>query len=319
MTEEPASTPQGAEGLVRRDDAVRQTSHLERLAVHEVKIELAGRVVAVRLEWATAAEVYGRRYRRLLSTRPPDLTAYAGGWKPGEVYFWIGGGPTYVWLHSQLGRNEIAFLMDAVVNSTVFTSTDDLVALHAATVGNGAAIAAIVGTTTAGKTTTAIACARRGLDLYSDEFCLVMPEGVLACPRALNLREGGIELLAQDAAPQSVLDEWLRNNRGGDRDNVGFDELFGELPELPQLPLRLAFTIVGRDTEPRATPLSAARMVAHVEPWVRMKARGLDAVEALHALVRRVACYELILGRPDDTARLIATMLASVAELRIAS
>jgi hypothetical protein len=307
----PDTSMLGADDLERRDGAVHQVEQLAKKPFHAVTIEIGGVAVEARFEWPEAAAVYRRRYRHMLSTGAPRYFAHVAGWKAGEVYFWISGGATYVWLHSQVGANEVSFLMDAVVNTTVFNSTDGLIALHAGVVGDGASVAALVGTTTAGKSTTSIACARRGLDLYSDEFCLVTPRGVLPCPRSLNLREGGIELLARDSAPASPIDAWLLRNRGADRENVGFDDLFGE-PRIPEpRPLRLAFIVAGVGPHPQAMPITPARMLVHVEPWARMKARGIDAAGALLALLRDVASYELTLGKPDDTARLIGEMLAS--------
>jgi hypothetical protein len=311
----PADAILCAADLVRRDEAVRETAHLEQFARYPVRIELGGVVVEVRFEWPNAAEVYRRRYRHALSTGTPRFTACVANWKPGEVYFWFPGLATYFWGHWDLGSNDLAFLTDAVVTTTLFTASEDLIALHAAVVGDGACAAAIVGTTTAGKSTTAIACARRGLDLYSDEFGIVTPHGVMPCQRALNLRSGGIELLRQDRAPNSPVDAWLRSHRG-DCDGVGYDELFGELHVPALRPLRLAFILAGAGPHPQVRLLSAPQMLVHLEPWARMKARGIEAAGELLALLKSVDSYELTLGKPDDTARLIRAMLAEASDAK---
>ncbi len=276
-----------------------------------VTVSFCGIVVMVRFGDAEAATAFRRRYRHMLSNAPPQVVAYAVARRPEETFFWVAGDAAFVWDHCRLWPNEAAFLADAVVTTSVFTSREGAVAFHAAAVTDGDGAAALVGSSAAGKSTTAIACARRGLGLYSDEFCVATSEGVAPFPRTLNLRRGGIELLAKDRAPGSPVDAWLTAHRGLDVEDIGWDEIFGRLVVPRARPLRAVFAIVGAGARPAARPIGAAQMLAHVTPWVKTKARGLAAAQRVLELLQGAATFELTLGSPDATASLIGERLAA--------
>jgi hypothetical protein len=283
-------------------------------AAYHVSVAIAGTVAQARFARADAVDVYRRRYRHLLANGRPDVIAYAVAERSDRTYFWVDGGAMYLWERGPLGRKQTAALAEAALNDAVFTSSDGLVAIHAAVVSDGSGAAAIIGASTAGKSTTAIACARRGLALHSDEVCIVTSAGVIPFPRCLSLRRDGMEVLARDLAPPSVLDDWLRVHRGADRENVGFDEIFGELLPAAAQPLRAAFIVKARAAVAGARPITAREMLARMSPWTRMKPRGVDWVRTLLELLKEVDCYELTLGSPDATAQLVARALGSRAD-----
>jgi hypothetical protein len=279
-------------------------------AVHPVAFTVAGVPVEVRFDGAGAAEIYRRRYRHMLSEQPPAMTAYAVTRSPAETFFWTDDRPLYCWDQGAIPDRVIAFFADAVATTAFLNSIDDLIALHAGAVTDGRSAAFIAGVSTAGKSTTSIACFRRGLQLYSDEFCLVRAGGVLPHPRALSVRREGLELLLADAAPASPVDAWLRANRGDDHENVGFDELFGAATWPEARPLRVAFAAVAKADAPKLRSIAPAQMLVHTMPFARLKPRGLEATAALLAVLQPLTCYELTLGRPDATAELIAQILS---------
>jgi len=300
-----------ADGLTRVDDL----EGLEELATRApiaVKLDLVGSIVEVRFDCAEAAELYRSRYRHMLSEAHPQLFAYAVARGPCEYAFWVNGAAAYLWNSSALKPHAITFFTDAIVTTHVFRSTENLVALHAAAVSDGISAAAIIGSTTAGKTTTAIACARLGLALYSDEYCIVTPQGVLPFQRSLSLRCAATEVLASDPVPSSPVDEWLRSHGCCDGYDLGYDELFGALRRPEPRPLRAAFTVAGRASQPSVRSVSRATMVEHAGPWAKLNAQGFRAVERLLALFEPVACYEVVLGAPDASARAIRLTLEAV-------
>jgi hypothetical protein len=283
-------------------------------AVHCMRIDLAGIVLEARFDDPDAAFRFARRYRHMPASAAPDVVAYAVAPARGDHYFWIDGGPAYRWNRNVLEAGGIAFMLDAVATSAVFALRADRLTLHAAAVGDGHGVAAIVGTSEAGKTTTAIACARRGLALYSDEFCVVTPAGVIAVPRTLGLRAEGVALLARSAAPPSPVDAFLRAYAGGDRESVGYDEIFGAVQVPAPAPLRSLFFVAERAAEPRAQAISASAMLPRVAPWTRAQARGAQLAPQLLALLKQIACYELVLGTPDATAQLVSETLCGARE-----
>jgi hypothetical protein len=297
--------------MLRQSDDGDLRIELAPLAVHPVGFTVADVPVEVRFNVAGAADIYRRRYRHMLSSQAPAMTAYAVARNPAETFFWAGDGPLYCWDRAGIPDRVIAFFTDAVAMTAFFTSIDDLIALHAAAVTDGRSAAFIAGVSTAGKSTTAIACFRRGLQLYSDEFCLVRAGGVLPHPRAISVRREGLELLLSDATPPSPVDAWLRANRGHDRENVGFDELFGSATWPAPHPLRVAFAAVAKGLAPRLRSIEPGQMLAHTMPFARLKPRGLDRVAALLRVLQPVACYELTLGPPDATAELIGRILSA--------
>jgi hypothetical protein len=306
----PAGTPSTVNASMLRqsdDDGLRV--ELTTLAVHPVGFTVAGVPVEVRFDVAGAADIYRRRYRHMLSSQAPTLTAYAVTRNPNQTFFWAGEGPLYCWDRSEIPARIIAFFADAVATTAFLNSIDDLVALHAAAITDGRVAAFIAGVSTAGKSTTAIACFRRGLQLYSDEFCLVRAGAVLPHPRAISVRQEGLELLLADVAPASPVDAWLSANRGDDRENVGFDELFGSATWPAPRPLAIAFAAVAKERVPMVRSIAPAQMLAHTKPFARQKPRGLAGVAALLEVLQPVTCYELTLGPPDATAELIARIL----------
>jgi len=298
----------GLERVEHLDDA----NGLARAGLESVRLDLAGAIVEVRFDCPDAAQLYRRRYRHMLSDGRPGRIAYAVAQKPDEHFFWVEGGSAYRWRGSPLKPHAVAFFTDAVVGTTVFRSLENVVTLHAAAISDGFSAAAIIGSTTAGKTTTAIACARRGLALYSDEFCIVAPNGILPFPRSLSLRCAATEVLANDPVPSSAVDAWLRTHGCCDGYDLGYDELFGTLERPAPRPLRTAFVLIGKGAQPSIREVSRVAMVAHAGPWAKLKASGFEAFETLLALFEGVACYEVVLGSPDATARAIRRTMERV-------
>src|ERR1700693_3840139 len=238
-----------AEDLTRIDERELPPS-LASAAKHSVTVDLAGTIVKVSFDEFEAAETYRNRYRHMLSDGPVQSRAYAVGSQTGAVYVGLEGVAAYRFDRFKVKPHVIAFFADAVVTTGVFPSTDDLIALHAGVVCDERAAAAIIGCSTAGKSTTAIACVRRGLTLLSDEHCIVTSTGVRAFPRALNLRCGSMRLLSGDSAPPSSLDRWLETHRCYEGNDLGFDELFGALPSSEPKPLPAIFALAGTEHHP---------------------------------------------------------------------
>lgn len=298
-----------ADELTRIDADGEGLAGVRESACHDVRFAFDRTIVSVRFADLEAANMHRSRYRHMLATGEPALTLYVAARGP-ATHFWIPGVAAYRWDRYVLAPHAISFLADAVATTHAFESLSDTIALHAAAVAGPAGVAAIVGTTEAGKTTTSLACARLGFALLSDEFCVRTPRGVISFPRTLNVRRGGIELLTEGAEPGSPLNDWILTHRGADRHDVGFDELFGNWQRPAPGPLRAVFLVAGRAAVAQARAATPAGLLPRILPWSRMKARGVDAARELLELLQGVACFELLLGSPDETARLIARTLS---------
>ena len=286
-----------------------EASALQAGATNRVVVDLAGTIVEVCFTQVEAADFYRGRYRHMLSTATPERSAYAVVTEASVGYFWIHGATVYRWDRTEATPYTVAFLTDAVVNTGVFTSSPGSIAFHAGTVGDGRGVAALFGSSTAGKTTTSLACTRRGLTLYSDEYCIVTERGVVPFLRSLSIRCAATEVLANDPVPSSV-DAWLASHGCCDGYDLGYDELFGEIPRLAPSPLRVAFALTARAAAVSLRPIGAHAMIEHARPWAKMEAQGLERLERLFALFESVRCYELTIGTPDATARAIVSVLA---------
>jgi hypothetical protein len=267
-------------------------------AAHAAATTWFGTTIEIRFDDAAAADLHRRRYARLPAQGMADLRAHAAVLGEG-TYFCIEDGPAFRW-NDPLGPSATQFLADVVVRTEYFMERSPYQSFHAAAVRVNECAAAITAASMGGKTTTAIACARRGMPLYSDERCILDGELVLPFPRAINIRAASLDLLG------------LATHRGEDWTFVDYVELFGDASLPEPRPLRAIFFITGRG--PKATveamPLESA-VTALVRAPLRGRARGADRVVEATRLLRRARPYTLTLGTPDETARLIAQTVAS--------
>lgn len=275
-------------------------------AVRTVALEVAGEPCAVHFDDAAAAGAFERRYADLHTTRVPAMHAYAVARAPGGALFWMAGGPAYRWPHGELSASAIAFLTDAVALTSLFRAHPDALSFHAAAVGDGDGVAALAGDSHAGKTTTALACARSGMELYTDERCVLSRGTVVPFPRAVSLRAGGAALLAADR-PDDALGTLLRTRDA--YDDLRVSELFAPWTPPAPAPLRAVFLISGAASAPALTPVTRTEVLRAAARWVHCPGDGLDAMARLLAALAGVPCHRLVLGTPGETARLIADTL----------
>ncbi len=270
--------------------------------------------LAVRFDQADAAAIFRKRYRAFAATGSPDLAVYAVSASRGGPAFWAEPGPG--WRHPEPIDDAavIAFLTDAVVQQAFFDVNPRVMSLHAASLQAGDAAIALSATSTGGKSTTAIACVRRGLGLYGDERCTIVDGKVQPFPRALNIRRGGLELLtAQPVAGDGGITARLALHAGDDWEAVGFDELLGHDALPPPQPLRALMFIAGFTPSPRVEPLPRAATISRLlaagfcGPPV-----GLDRVAAATRISAEAQGYAAYLGSPDESA---AAIIAAVRDL----
>jgi hypothetical protein len=280
-----------------------------------VAIAVAGVRCAVHFDNDEAAECFARRYADLTVAGSSAqrhtfvMRDAAYGW-----LFWSPGEPVYQWPHGDLGAHAVAFLADAVALSTFFHArTNGMVSLHAAALGVADGIAAIIGDSNVGKTTTSVACARAGMQLYTDERCLIDRRSLVhAFPRAINIRENGLHLLATDSvAGPDPIGNLLRAHGPGDWNDVRISTLLPAQGALEPRPLRVAFLLAGVEREPRAAVTTPNRAALAAARWAQGAGTGLDKIARLAGIFSKVPCYALHLGAPDATARLIRSLLES--------
>jgi hypothetical protein len=279
-------------------------------AGHSVVLRWFDCCIAVGFEHAGAAQIFRQRYRAFETDGNPTLRVYAVQSNDGldQAIFFCEPGFACRFPSRLLGDEVIAFLADAVLQRAFFDISNRIVSFHAAAVRIGEVAAAISAVSTGGKTTTAIACARRGMGLYTDERCVLKDGLVLAFPRAVNIRPGGLELLSSDDVPDDQgIGQRLRKHPGGEWVSASFEDVLGTNVLPKPAPLEVMFFIIGRGRSARVEALARQDAIVQLlQAGFCGPGHGLDRVAAGTALCRTTRAYSLILGTPDDTALLVA-------------
>jgi hypothetical protein len=306
----------GADGLVRVDPAgAARVRSAPRDVRASLTLDIAGSICAVHFGDVEAARWFGARYADVTCVAEAvEHNAFAFFDADLGPLFWSDGGPVFCWPHGPLQPHVTAFLADAVAMTAFFDARDDgAFSLHAASVGVAGGAAAIVADSNGGKTTTAVACARAGMQLYGDERCIIDARGfVHPFPRSINLRAGGNRLLLRDVlAGPDPAGERLRAHGEGDWEGVRLNDLLGAWSAPPPQPLRAVFLLAGHAREPRVEPASALRAAKAATRWAQGAGAGLERVARLLELFSATACYRLTLGTPHASACAVAAVLAT--------
>ncbi len=276
-------------------------------AAHQVTFAVGRHTIAVRFSRASAAAAFAERFADMQCDRAPDTLVHAVA-RDGEAFFWRHAERARRWpAHADDGL--LMFFADAVAMHEYLTTSPDL-GIHAATIAQGCRAVALVGRSTAGKTTTAIAAVRSGFTLYSDERCIVQSGRVVPFLRALTIRPGARSALLAQGATGGPICELLRALPDHGDASVGARLLAGQTAGGPPLPLHALFVIAGwaaRSSIAACPPY--ALLPALLRSVVSRDAR-LDAAARMLTELRDVACYRLWLGSPDDAVRAIRAALA---------
>jgi hypothetical protein len=283
-----------------------------------IVIDVAGIVCAVHFDSEDAAALFALRYADLIvGARVPERHAFAMHDRMLGWLFWSDDGPVLRWPHGDLPARVVAFLADAVALTACFQQREDgIVSLHAASAGLPGGVAAIIGDSHAGKTTTAVACARDGMALYSDERCLIDRRSLVhAFPRAINLRAAGLRLLARDRpAGADPIGARIRAHGAGDWHDVRVHELLVDHGELEPRPLCAVFVLAGSDATVGVESIPATRAARASMQWAQGAGDGMDKLARLYAIFASVPCYALRLGTPHASARVIRRIVMDCLE-----
>ena len=290
-------------------DSSLEPSQLADLAIKataRVDLDVLGKTLSVHFEDAAAAEIFRVRYGAFAEGSDPSVRCFAVGYDPLGILFWVEGGPQRYWPGALIPRH-IAFLADAVSMKAFFKSRSDMLCVHGAAVGVDQRAAAIVATTEGGKTTTAIACARRGMNLFTDERVVIADGHVLPFPRNVNVRADGLDLLAAEPVPHDGgITERLRQRKGGDWHSASYSELLGSRKMPTPRPLTAVFFIRGRSKIARAETMDKPSAILELATSGMLSAiHGLDRMVMVSKMLKDVDAYHLHLGSPDETALLI--------------
>ncbi len=287
-------------------------SHLAETAIHPVAFRIGSTPCAVRFSEARSAADFLERYGDLpASTAPalaPAVTLFVVR-DGSKTYFWAEPSSVWCWPDGPIEPDLVGFFADAVLHHE-FMRAAPAVAFHAAVLALDGSCAAVSGTTTAGKTTTAVACARQGLRFYSDERCIIEDRRVVPFLRRLTLRAGGRTALLADEPQHNPFTAQLTAWEGRGEVAVRPSHLFGsDAIGGPPVRLRCMFVIDGYAESPAVTPTTAVAAAPALVLSLSSGAPALDRFASLLAALRGVDVYRLTLGRPAATALAIREVL----------
>lgn len=270
-------------------------------AKFSIKLSVGGVAMAIRSDDPRLCASLGRRYREHRCFAPPDVDYYVVRDDGGYRFF----GPNPVahhWPHGDLPVDALTFLTDAVALSSLIRSDERLISYHAAAVEAGGRAAAIVAESCGGKTTTALACARIGMRVYSDERLILRDGLVQPFLRTCNVREGGKRRLLDDSRDDALAAALERS----DVSDLSFVEVFGKDVAARPSPLGAVFLVEkGGEETAAAIPITAHQALPALSRWADALGERLATIAKTNALLRAVACYRLRLGTPHATARCI--------------
>jgi hypothetical protein len=293
-----------AELLERIESGAHQ---LAERAVNATVIDVARRVVDVRFSDKSARDVFAGRFRDHASLRVPEFTYYVAGDRASQ-YFWSERSQAWRWPR-RTTPEETAFLADAAVLSAIVRTDPSLVSLHASVVAHKGRIAAIAGDSSAGKTTTAIACVRRGMQFYSDERLLVREGTVFPFQRTCSLRATGRELLDRDGLYDAFTD-WLHSGTfGREGQYVSIAELFGRKTIGMPGALTAIFVVSGRGERPIVRRIGHYEAMPTLVRWMDSREVSVRRLAQLVNLIVSIPCFALTLGAPRHSADAIASTI----------
>lgn len=299
-----------AADLRRSNTTLSHRTAMASRAVHSCAFGTMESAVRVHFDDPESAADFGERYRDLSRAGDPAVNVYAVR-DSGGTHFWTSRGESYVWDRSPLAPSSVSFLADALATRALLGSLPGTVALHAAALRWRNSAFALTGVSTAGKTTTAVACVAAGCGLYSDERCIASASGVSAYPRTLNVRAEGLQLLVDDL-PAGILRDRLAAYRGADWRNVRLRDLDPAYGPPEPAPLRALFAIAGTASAPSIAAISPAKMLRAAHLGALCGRRGVARAAALLGMLSHVNCYELVLGRPFQTAVFLTNVLEGI-------
>lgn len=265
-----------------RDILAEQSYHVACASIAGVTLELRTNVPGL-------AAAFAQRFAEHAQTAAIDFTYFVRQDSNGYV-LWCDHDRAWRW-DGLLPLDAVLFLTEAAAMSSLVHYDGSLASMHAAGVAYEGVAAAIAADSTGGKTTTALACARAGMQVYSDERVLLRGDVVHPFLRRCRVREGGARLLNIDAG------------------EFAWRDLIGERVAASPATLGALFVIAGKGPCAHAEPVETASALQAVARWFDCKGDALERMAHCVRAVRGAQCFALTLGSPEDTAAKIRSVL----------
>jgi hypothetical protein len=296
--------------VIRAEQLTRAGSNanpaLEQHCTHTATCEIAGVTMELCTDIPEVARIFALRYADHPATREADFRYYAATVRGGYA-FWCAHAPMWRWTQGVLPPDAVAFLADSVVLGAVVRFDPAVVSMQAACVEFNGIAACLAGTNAAGKATTLLACARRGMRLYSDERTVLRKTTAYPYLRRNSVRAAGARLLLTDSAEQRY--EMLHAEP-----QLSVKTCFGSDSIAQPHPLRALFAITGSGYCAALEAIDTATAMPAVMRWFDSHGDMVDRATRAIAILNTVQCYRLTLGSPDETAAAMAYAMMRVSQ-----
>src|SRR5579872_639398 len=294
-----------AEQLTRSGSSA--NTDLERHCTHTAACEVAGVTMQLRTDIPEVARLFALRYADHPARNEPDFCYYVATVRGGYA-FWCAHAATWRWTQGPLPPEAVAFLADSVALAAIIRYDPALVSMLAACVEHNGVAAALAGHSVAGKTATLLACARRGMHIYSDERTVLRNSIAYPYLRRSSVRAAGARLLLADTGD-------LREEEAYSRPQLSPKTCFGNEAIAQPRKLRLLFVITGTGYCAALEAMDTAAAMPSVMRYFDAHGDMVDRATRAMTILNGVQCYRLTLGTPDETSAAMAYAMMRIPPL----
>lgn len=297
--------------VIRAEQLTRAGSNanpaLEQHCTYTAECEIAGVTMQLCTDVPDVARIFAMRYADHPAAGDIDFRYFVATVRGGYA-FWCAHAPTWRWTQGALPADAIAFLADSVALAAMVRFDPALVSMQAAAVEFNGIAAGLAGTPAAGKTATLLACARRGMCIYSDERTVLRNTVVHPYLRRNSVRAAGARLLLTDQG-MDAKDDVLYSEP-----QLSLKMCFGSGSIAQPKPLRALFVIGGSGYCAALEAIDTASAMPAVMRWFDSQGDMVDRATRAIAILGGVQCYKLTLGSPDESAAAMAYAMMRVTQ-----
>ncbi len=281
---------------------------LEQHCTFTANCEIAGVTMQLCTDVPEVARLFGLRYADHPASKHPDFRYYVATVRGGYA-FWCAHAATWRWTQGPLPSDAVAFLADCVALAAIVRFDPALVSMQAACLELNDIAAGLAGHSPTGKTTTLLACARRGMRIYSDERTVLRNAVAHPYLRRNSVRAAGARLLLTEP---DVVDR--RFDMLHTEPQLSLKTCFGAECIAAPRPLRVLFVIAGSGYCAALEAIDTATAMPSIMRWFDAHGDMVDRATRAISILNGVQCYRLTLGTPDESAAAMAYAMMRISQ-----
>lgn len=281
---------------------------LQQHCTHTATCEIAGITMQLCTDVPEVARLFALRYADHPAERKPDFQYFVATVR-GGYSFWCAHAATWRWTQGALPADAVAFLADSVALNAIVRFDPALVSMQAASLEHNGIAAALAGHSAAAKASTLLACARRGMRIYSDERTVLRNNTAYPYLRRNSVRAAGARLLLADRGSETK-----HHNDIHAEPQLSLKTCFGADAIAEPQALRALFVIAGTGYCAALEAIDTATAMPSIMRWFDAHGDMVDRATRAISILSGVQCYKLTLGSPDETAAAMAYAMTRVSQ-----